>query len=296
MNKALASPRAASVPVSAWLYGALGMLVFSGSLPATRLAVRWLDPIFLTTARAAIAGLIAAVLLLALRQRRPVGAEWGALALTAGGIVLGFPLLTALALRKVESSHAIVFTALLPCATALAGVLRTGDRPRPAFWLFSLLGAAIVAAYALQAGSALSLRGDGLMLGAIAVCGMGYAEGARLSRRLGSWQVICWALVLSLPVSLAFSALCWPAEPSRVALPAWGALAYVSLFSMLIGFFFWYRGLASGGVARIGQIQLLQPFCALLLASTLLGEHIDPLMLYASVLVVACVAGSRRFA
>ncbi|ODA18952.1 transporter, partial [Achromobacter xylosoxidans] len=238
---------------SGWINGFIGVAIFAGSLPATRVAVAQLDPIFLTGARATIAALLGWALLRLLRQPRPRRADLPALTLTAIGVVLGFPLLTALALRHVTSAHSIVFLGLLPLSTAIFAVLRGGERPKPAFWLFSVAGAAFVAGYALTGGLDVSLKGDLQMLAAIVVCGMGYAEGARLSRTLGGWQVISWALVLSLPVMLPLTLLTWPPSFAQVTPAGWIGLAYVSLFSMLIGFVFWYRGLAQGGIAAVGQ-------------------------------------------
>ena len=279
-----------------WLSGFIGVLIFSGSLPATRMAVLQFDPIFLTVARATIAGILALALLLLLKQKRPSGRDLVALGVVAGGVVLGFPLLTALALQHVTSAHSIVFIGLLPLSTAIFGVLRGGERPRPAFWIFSALGSAAVAGFALAQGLTASPAGDLLMLAAILVCGLGYAEGARLSRTLGGWQVISWALVLSLPIMLAVALYCRPPSFDGIAAPAWIGLGYVSLFSMLIGFVFWYRGLALGGIAAVGQLQLLQPIFGLALAAWLLGEPVSPAMLVVTIAVIACVAGARRFA
>lgn len=281
---------------SGWINGLVGVVIFSGSLPATRGAVLQIDPVFLTVARAAIAGLLALGLLLAFGERRPARRDLVSLAVVALGVVVGFPLLTALALRHVTSAHSIVFIGLLPLATAIFAVVRGGERPRPAFWAFSLLGSALVAGFALSQGVAASPLGDGLMLAAIVLCGLGYAEGARLSRTLGGWQVISWALVLSLPVMLVLAILRMPPSFSTIEAPAWIGLGYVSLFSMLIGFVFWYRGLAQGGIAAVGQLQLLQPFFGLALAATLLGEPVTGTMLAVTVAVVLCVAGARRFA
>ncbi|WIV99858.1 DMT family transporter [Kinneretia aquatilis] len=280
---------------SGWLHGFIGVLIFSGSLPATRLAVLDFDPLFLTVARASIAGLLALGLLLLLAQPRPTAAQWRSLLVVALGVVLGFPLLTALALREMSAAHSIVFLGLLPLSTAAFGVWRGGERPRPVFWVFSLLGSFLVVGFALSQGLSLAPRGDALMLLAILVCGLGYAEGARLSRSLGGWQVICWALVLALPLMLALTWWRLPASWSGIGLPAWLGLAYVSLFSMLIGFVFWYRGLAQGGIARVGQLQLLQPLFGLALAAGLLGEAVSPAMLVVTVAVILCVAGARRF-
>lgn len=283
-------------PAAGWLNGLVGVAIFSASLPATRVGVLAFDPVFLTLARAAIAGIVGAVLLAALRPLPPRRSDLGSLAVVAAGVVVGFPLLTALALRHVTSAHATVFIGLLPLATALFGAIRGGERPRPAFWGFSLLGAAIVGGYALRDGGEASLVGDGLMLAAILVCGLGYAEGGRLSRRLGGWQVISWALLLSLPATLPAALLAGPVSWEGVGLPAYVALGYVSLFSMLIGFVFWYRGLAIGGISSVSQLQLLQPFLGLGLAALLLGEQVGWPMLAAAGAVVLCVAGARRFA
>lgn len=279
-----------------WFNGFLGVLIFSGSLPATRVAVMEFDPVFLTVARAAIAGLLALVVLLLTRQKRPTLAQLQPLVIVALGVVVGFPLLTALALQHVTSAHSIVFIGLLPLATALFGVLRGGERPRPIFWLFSVTGSLLVAGFALSQDLSASLAGDLLMLAAVLVCGLGYAEGATLSRKLGGWQVICWALLISLPFMLLLSLLTMPASFANISPPAWIGLAYVSLFSMLIGFVFWYRGLAQGGIAAVGQLQLLQPFFGLALAASLLHEPVSLLMVGVTVAVILCVAGSKRFA
>ncbi|WP_457580677.1 DMT family transporter [Ensifer canadensis] len=279
-----------------WINGFVGVLIFSGSLPATRAAVMDFDPVFLTVARAAIAGALALCLLLVFRQPKPTRADLFSLAIVAFGVVLGFPLLTALALEHVTSAHSIVFVGLLPLATAVFGVLRGGERPHPAFWVFSCLGSALVAGFALTQGFSASPVGDLLMLAAIIVCGLGYAEGAALSRKLGGWQVICWALVLSLPVMIGIGFFTRAPSVEMVNGGAWAGLAYVSVFSMLIGFFFWYRGLALGGVAGVGQLQLLQPFFGLALAAALLHEPVSSGMLAVTGAIVLCVAGAKKFA
>lgn len=279
-----------------WLDGLLGVAIFSGSLPATRIAVADFDPLFLTAARALIAGLLAVLILGLLRPTRPERRELASLVTVALGVVVGFPLFTALALQHITAARSVVFIGLLPLCTALFGVLRGGERPRPAFWLCALCGSACVAGFALTRDVQGASWGDGWMLAAVLVCGYGYAEGARLSRRLGGWQVICWALVLALPVMLLACLAAGAPVWASVSVPAWTALAYVSLFSMLIGFVFWYRGLALGGIAAVGQLQLLQPFLGLGLAAGLLHETVEPSMLAVTVLVVACVALARRFA
>jgi len=283
--------------VNGWINGFLGVLIFSGSLPATRVAVADFDPVFLTVARAAIAGVLALGLLIAFREKRPERGDIVSLIVVALGVVVGFPLLTALALKHVTSAHSIVFIGLLPLATAIFGVVRGGERPRPAFWLFSCLGSSLVAIFAVTQGFSASPIGDMLMLAAIIVCGLGYAEGAKLSRKLGGWQVISWALVLSLPIMAALTTTTtMPASFAGTGLPAWIGLAYVSLFSMLIGFVFWYRGLAQGGIAAVGQLQLLQPFFGLTLAATLLREAVSWPMVVVAAIVALCVAGAKHFA
>lgn len=280
---------------SGWVSGFIGVAIFSASLPATRVAVADFDPMFLTLARAAIAGFLALTLLVALRQKRPQTSDLVSLVIVAIGVVVGFPLLTALALQHITSAHSIVFIGLLPLSTAIFGVLRAGDRPHPAFWIFSIAGSALVAGFALTQDLTASLTGDLLMFGAIIICGLGYAEGGKLSRRLGGWQVISWALVLSLPIMAPLALLWMPDSFIGVSPQAWGALAYASVFSMLIGFVFWYRGLAQGGVATIGQLQLLQPFMGLVLAASLLGETVSLTMTLVCIAVIGCVVGAKTF-
>jgi len=279
-----------------WPSGFLGMLIFSGSLPATRVALTSFDPIFLTLARATIAGLIASFILLVSNKPYPPRRDYLSFLVVIFGVVVGYPLLSALALRHVGSAHAVVFLGLLPMLTALFGVLRNGERLRRGFWGFSLLGGLVVASFALTQGVKISVIDDLLMLAAVVVCALGYAEGARLSRNLGGWQVICWALALSLPLMLPLTLINLPSNPYQASWPALFCLAYVSLFSMLIGFFFWYRGLALGGIAAVSQLQLLLPFFGLGLSALLLGESINLIMLMSTLAVAVCVAGTRRFA
>lgn len=279
-----------------WGSGLLGVMIFSGSLPATRIAIGGFEPVFLTSARAVIAALLGVALLLALRQKRPAASDLGALMVVALGVVVGFPLLTALALQHITTAHSIVFIGLLPLATAIFGVLRGGERPKPAFWIFSTLGSLSVAGFAISRGGSGTLAGDLLMVAAIIACGAGYAEGAILSRRLGGWQVICWALALALPVMAIIAVMTLPMAWGGIGAPAWLGLAYVSVFSMLVGFVFWYRGLALGGIAKVGQLQLLQPFFGLALAGLLLHEPVALTMLAVTAVIVLCVAGAKRFA
>lgn len=282
---------------SAWLNGLLGVLIFSASLPATRLALRGFDVQFLTFARATIAGLTGSLFLWILREKRPYREELPGILITAAGVVVGFPLLTAVALSHITAARGLLYIALLPVATAIFAVLRAGERPRPAFWVFSFAASALVMIFAFTTGNvAGSPTGDAAMFAAVVVCGLGYAEGGRLSRRLGGWQVICWALLAALPIMMPLALLYRPASLATVDSTAVVALLYVGLFSMLVGFIFWYRGLAQGGIAAIGQLQFLQPFIGLILSATLLGEPVGWQLVAVMLMVICCVAAARRFA
>ena len=281
---------------SGWLNGFIGVAIFSGSLPATRIAVMDIDPLFITCARAVLATGLANALLMAFRERRPTLTNLLPLTIVSLGVVIGFPLLTAMALQHISSAHSVVFLGLLPLSTAFFGVIRGGERPRPVFWLFALLGSACVMSYAIMTSNGGSTQGNLLMLAAIVVCGLGYAEGASLSRTLGGWQVISWALVLALPVMIPLLLFSMPTSFDHVGVPAWISLAYVSFFSMLIGFLFWYRGLAQGGIAAVGQLQLIQPFMAFGLAALFLRETISAAMLLTTAGAVICIVGARKFA
>lgn len=277
------------------LLGLLGVALFSLTLPATRIAVAWLDPVTVGLGRALVAAVPAGLLLLVLRQRRPTAREWRGLAVVALGVVLGFPLLSAWAMTKVPAAHGAVVLGVLPLATAAFAALLAGERPVPLFWLVGLLGSALVVVFALREGGGAVTWPDLALLLAVAAAALGYAEGARLSRTLGGWQVISWALVLSAPILL------WPvaeavAEVEIRALPweAWLAFAYVALISQFTAFFAWYRGLALGGIAKVGQLQLLQAFFTLGFAALINGEAIGWDTLGFALAVVACVAVGRR--
>lgn len=210
--------------------------------------------------------------------------------------IVGFPLLTAYALQHCTAAHAIVFIGLLPLSTAMFGVMRGGERPGTAFWIFSFIGAISVVAFAISTSTDGPSISDFLMIGAILICGLGYAEGAMLSRRLGGWQAISWALLLALPLTASIALMTLPVSWSRIGTIAWIALAYVSVFNMLVGFIFWFRGLALGGIATVSQLQLLQPFFGFFLAALLLHEHIAWTMIMCTFVVVLCVAGAKQCA
>lgn len=282
--------------IQGWMSGFIGVVIFAGSLPATRLAIMGFDPLFLTAARAILAALFGGAALLLLKQCMPTKTDLPALAIVTLGVVIGFPLLSALALQYVTSAHAIVFLGILPLFTAIFAVWRGNERPPALFWLFALLGSSFIAGYAVLSNGHTSLVGSLLMLVAVVACGLGYAEGGRLSRALGGWQVISWALLLALPIMLPIAWLTWPKSLVQVSITAWAGLIYVSLFSMFIGFIFWYRGLALGGIAAVGQLQLMQPFMGLTLAAILLHETINIGMLISTLGAVACVVGAKKFA
>lgn len=282
--------------ISGWINGFIGVVLFSGGLPATKLAVMEMSPTFVTIVRAAVAGVLALTVLWLGKEKRPVKKDLIPLLLVSLGCVVGFPLLSALALQYLTSAHSIVFLGMLPLATAVFGVMRGGERPHPIFWLFSIVGSLLVIGYAVSQGISASPIGDILMLLAVILCGMGYAEGAKLSKTLGGWQVISWALVLALPVMIPLFFIYFPADIQNVSFQGWFGMAYISLFSMFIGFIFWYKGLAQGGIATVGQLQLLQPFFGLALAAWLLHEQVSVGMLGVTVGVILCVAGTKKFA
>ena len=274
--------------------GLLGVLGFSFSLPATRLAVVDLDPWFVTFARAVAAAALATLYLLAVRAPLPTRAQWPRLALVAGGAVIGFPLLTGLALVTSESQHGAVVVALLPGATALAAVARANERPSPLFWGAATAGLLVVVTFtATRSGGAIVVA-DMFLLGAIAVCAVAYAEGGVLSRDLGGARTICWALVLSAPVTIPIAVVTSATTSLHADATAWLGLAYVSLISMFLAFFAWYAGLGRGGVARVGQVQLLQPLLTFAWAGLILGEHIGIGTVLAAGGVLASVVVTQR--
>jgi drug/metabolite transporter (DMT)-like permease len=280
--------------------GALGVLIFALTLPMTRLAVGdasapQLPPAFVTAGRAGLAGLLSAGYLLLVGASRPAGGEWRLLALSALGTVVGFPLFLALALRQVPAMHAAVVTGVIPLATAMAAARMLRQRASAAFWACAALGCALVLAFALVSGGGRLVAADGLLLLAVASAAIGYVAGAQVAARRPAEQVICWVLVISLPFTLPAMALTWPAAAAPpVRASAWLGFGYVTLFSMWLGFFAWYRALALGGVMRVSQVQLLQPFLALLAAVPILGERLEPLTLLFALAVVAVVAAGKR--
>lgn len=272
----------------------LGVIGFSLTLPATRLAVVELDPTFVGLGRAVVAAFIAGVALLAVRAPLPVGGQWLRLAGTALGVVIGFPLLSAWAMKTVPAAHGAVFVGLLPLVTALFGAALAGERPRLVFWISTLSGSLTIALFSLSSSDGHFQAADFLMLGATIAAGYGYAEGARLSRELGAWQTISWALVLSAPILLLPTLATAPEDFSSVGWRSAAGFAYVSVISMFLAFIVWYKGLALGGIARVGQLQLLQPFLTIFAAALLLHEAITLRDMLAVSIVLSFVLIGRR--
>ncbi|MBA2965432.1 MULTISPECIES: DMT family transporter [Ramlibacter] len=281
-----------------WL-GLLGVAIFALTLPMTRLAVGTpaapqLSGVFIALGRAVVAAGLSIAFLLATRAPLPRRGDWPALALTAAGVVFGFPLLTSVAMRYVEAVHAAVIIGVLPLATAAVGAWLHRQRPSAGFWACAGVGSLLVVAFALlrSGGSTLLHPADLLLLAATACAAVGYGWGARLSQTMRAEHVICWALVLALPLTLPLTWLSRPQAP--VAAPAWWAFGYVAVFSMWLGFFAWYRGLSQGGTVRVSQVQLVQPFLSMLFAVPLLGERLDATSLGFALAVIATVFVGKK--
>ena len=299
-----ALPHTAEAPLQInkglWL-GLLGIVIFSVTLPMTRLAVGSLEApqmsgLFIAAGRAVVAAALSAVFLLATRAPLPRRGDWWPLAITAGGVVFGFPFLTSIAMRHVEAMHASVIVGVLPLATAAVGALLHRQRPSSGFWACAALGSALVVAFALlksRSVGGVSLRlADLLLLTAMLCAAVGYGYGARLSQHLRAEHVICWALIISLPLTLPVAFISWPQIPVKAA--AWWGFAYVAVFSMWLGFFAWYRGLALGGTVRVSQVQLVQPFLSMLFAVPLLGERLDAVTVGFALAVIATVFVGKK--
>ncbi|MDB5941328.1 MAG: putative transporter [Ramlibacter sp.] len=282
-----------------WL-GLLGVVIFALTLPMTRLAVGTADApqmsgAFIAMGRAVVAACLSAVFLMVTRAPLPARGDWWPLALTAGGVVFGFPLLTSIAMRHVEAVHASVIVGVLPLATAVVGAWLHRQRPSAGFWACAVVGSALVVAFAVirsGAGGLAIQPADALLLAAMGCAAVGYGYGARLSQHMRAEHVICWALLLALPFTLPWA---WLTQPqSTLPGSAWWAFGYVAVFTMWLGFFAWYRGLALGGTVRVSQVQLLQPFMSMLFAIPLLGERLDALTLGFALAVIATVFVGKK--
>jgi drug/metabolite transporter (DMT)-like permease len=278
-----------------WL-GAIGIAIFSLTLPFTRIAVAELNPVLMALGRAVVAAACSVLLLWCTKAPRPTRSQVKSLLIIAAGVVIGFPVFSSIAMGQISASHGAIMLGILPLATALFGALRFGERPSTGFWITALIGSALVAAFAVEEGGGSFQLGDLAMLIAVIAAAMGYAEGGRLSESMSGQQVISWALVLSMPLVLPVTiglALHYGVEASA---SAWVGFAYVSLFSMFIGFFFWYKGLALGGIARVGQVQLIQPFLTLLGAAALLGEALELRTFLFALAIISVVAAGKKMA
>ena len=271
-------------------------MAFSFTVPFTRVAVGGLPPLFIGSGRAVVAAVLAGLALALTRQKPPTRTQWLRLAVVAGGVVAGFPLLTSFALTTAPASHGAVVIGLLPAATAVAAVLRTGERPARSFWLFAGLGAVVAVAFAaLQNGGLGGLHpSDLLLFGAVFAAAIGYAEGGLLARELGAWQTVSWALVLSAPVMIALASVALAGEPLQATPVQWLAFAYLAVVSMFLGFFAWYRGLAIGPMAQVSQIQLVQPVLSILWAGLLLHEQLGWATILGGLAVILCAGLAVR--
>lgn len=276
------------------IYGFLGVLGFSLTLPASRFAVPVFGPTVVGPGRALMAALIAGVVLWVRRERIPNGRQWWGLCNVAFGAVLAFPYLSAWAMDRLPASHGAVELALLPLATAGASAFRNGERPSLAFWAASFVGAGTVCAYAVLSGLGGVHLADLAFLAAVVIVAIAYAEGGRLAGQLGGWQVIAWALVLASPVVIVLLLFGFPNSVVTAPASAWAALVYLGIGSQFLAFVAWYTGLAMGGVARVSQMQYLQPFLTIVFSSIFLGEHLTLKTVAASLLVVIVVALGKR--
>lgn len=283
-------------PPSGLLWGLVGVVAFSFTVPFTRVAVAGLSPLFIGSGRAVVAAVLAALALAFTRQTRPRGAQWLRLAVVAGGVVAGFPLLTSFALTTAPASHGAVVIALLPAATAVMAVIRARERPPTSFWIMAAIGATAALAFAALQGDGM-LRptwSDALLFGAVLAAAMGYAEGGLLARELGSWQTVSWALVLASPLMLALAAVSIVQQPPRATGVEWAAFGYLAVVSMFLGFFAWYRGLAIGPMARVSQVQLVQPVLSIAWAALLLGERLTWPTVLGGLAVIVCAGIAVR--
>ena len=276
------------------LLGFIGVFLFSLTLPLTRIAVAELSPYFVTFGRSTLAGMCALLLFLFTKPKLPTKNQLIRLSVIALGVVYGFPLFVALAMKTLPSAHGGIVLGVLPLATAVAGALRFKDRPSLSFWMTAVLGSLLVIAYAALNGSGGLAHEDGLLFVAIASAAMGYSEGGKLSEEMSAVDVISWALVLTLPMNIYLTSQYLDFDISSVSVSAMISFLYVGLISMYVGFFFWYKGMAVGGVARVGQVQLLQPFLTLVAAYFLLGETITLMnMAFALCVLVVGVWGKK---
>ena len=278
-------------------WGLLGVVAFSFTVPFTRVAAHdGLSPLFIGSGRAVVAAALATVALLLTRPATPTGRQWARLAVVAAGVVVGFPLLTSYALSRVAAGHGAVVIGLLPAATAAMAVLRGRERVPARFWLSAGLGALAVGVFAAsQHGGLTGLSwADLLLVGAVLAAAVGYAEGGLLSRELGAWQTVSWALLLAAPLMLTLAAVTVAQHPPAASATQWLAFSYLSVVSMYLGFFAWYRGLALGPMTTVSQVQLVQPVLSILWATLLLREQLSWTTALGALAVIACARTAVR--
>jgi len=277
------------------LLGFLGMCLFAGTLPATRLALLGFDPLFLTVARAALAGSVGLIVLVARRRRVPSRSLWLEIFGAALCTVIGFPLFAALAMMTVPAAHGGVVLGILPLVTAAAATVFAHERPSPGFWLASVLGALIVVTFMLRRNGGMTFSaGDLFLLGTVLSGALGYTFSGRLATLMPGWEVISWQVVIFLPLAAAATFVLWPADIATAPISSWIGLGYVGLVSQYTAFFVFNAGLAIGGIARVGQVMLLQPFMIVVLALPVNGEAIDvETILFAAAVVATVLIGQR---
>jgi drug/metabolite transporter (DMT)-like permease len=272
----------------------LGVLTFSLSFPATAWALDGFGPWTVTGLRGVLAALLAGACLAVNRVPVPARRHWPGILTVAGGCVVGFPLLTTLALRTSTTAHSAVVIGLLPLATATVSAALTGARPSRRFWWGAVAGAVTIVAFTLEQSGGRPSTADACLLGALLVCAAGYAEGGRLSRHMPGWQVIAWGVLAALPVTALTLLLAVPSEPVHLTAKAVTGMLYVAGVSQFGGFVLWYRGMGLAGVARASQLQLAQPLVSLVWSAFLMGEHVPPAAPVAAVIVVLCILVTQR--
>jgi drug/metabolite transporter (DMT)-like permease len=275
------------------LIGFIGVAIFSLTLPFTRIAVQEMTPFYVSFGRGIIAGVCGALLLLLTKSPLPTRSQFKKLLITALGVVYGFPIFTSLAMKTLPSAHSGIVLGILPLAMSAIGAIRFRERPSFAYWVTAVCGTLLVLVYSMVDGGGLAL-GDIWLLLAIVTAAIGYSEGGKLAEEMGAIKVISWAMAMTLPINIPATYIFANTALTDLSTNVFISFLYIGLFSAFIGFFFWYRGIALGGVARVGQVQLLQPFLTLIGAYLLLGEPITLLNMVFAIAVLVVVLIGRK--